>query len=83
MSTTRETTWANGDTASTWANGFGVWHSRVPVGPSAAHIARAAIRKELTERGEIGPGPLYLKRVPTGPGEVIDAVPGTVVYREA
>lgn len=40
----------------TWADGFGRWHARVTVGPTAARRAREAIRKEIVARGECGPG---------------------------
>lgn len=53
---------------SVWADGFGNWHARVPVTidepQRLAHHARAAIKRELVERGNGLPlGPLILKRV--------------------
>lgn len=41
----------------TWADGFGRWYAAVPGDhPSPRRLAREAIRRELEERGEIGPG---------------------------
>lgn len=64
----------------TWANGFGVWHARVPYTDDAAKLARSAIRTELRDRGETGR--VRVRYVPTGPGYVHDYVVGTVVYAE-
>lgn len=59
-----------------WANGFGVWHVRVPEGPSAAHIARKAIKDAINARQGEQITWLFLKRCPD-----LD-LPGSVVYRE-
>lgn len=67
-------------TVHTWANGYGIWHARVPEGPSAAHIARHAIRAELKARGDVGAG--YVIRLVKADPAICDAIPGTVVYRE-
>lgn len=67
----------------TWANGFGIWHARVPYTDDAEKAARAAIRTELAARGAVGKGyRVRVRYVPTGPGYVHDYVVGTVVYAE-
>lgn len=41
----------------TWADGFGRWYAAVPGDrPNPRRVAREAIRRELTARGEIGIG---------------------------
>lgn len=67
--------------ATTWANGYGTWHARVTDGPNAERQARAAIRSELRERGDIGPG--IRVRVERVTSELRpSSVAGTAVYRE-
>lgn len=51
-------------TVRTWADGFGRWYAEVPDTPHAAHVARAAIKAELSARDELGSAPLYLERAP-------------------
>jgi len=67
----------------TWANGFGVWHARVPYLDNAEKVARAAIRTQLRDSvGWTSPSRVRVQYVPTGPGHAYDYVVGTVVYRE-
>lgn len=74
----------NADTITTWANGFGVWHARVPAGARAQDIARAAIREELVARGAMGDRfMLRVKKLRTGPAQIHSTIAGTVVYSEA
>lgn len=62
-----------------WANGFGVWHARVPVTSDSRRVAQRAIRRELELRGAVGKG----YRVAIRPVSVDgDRVPGTVTYAE-
>lgn len=63
----------------TYADGFGTWHARVPSGPTARNRARYAIRRELTARGEVGPG--YRIRIELAPVWA-QHTDGTVTYRE-
>lgn len=62
----------------TWADGFGIWHARVPLTPDSRNVAQRAIRRELEARGALGEG--YRVRV----RQVADAarVRGTVTYAE-
>jgi hypothetical protein len=67
----------------TWANGYGVWHARVPHTDDAEKSARAAIRTEIVARDSVRKGyRVRLQYVPTGPGHAYDYVVNTVVYAE-
>jgi hypothetical protein len=65
----------------TWADGYGRWHASVSLahGPSAAHIARQAIREELRQRGETRTGAASFFRLI----RVGATGHGTVEFREA
>ena len=39
----------------TWADGYGVWHARVPNGPDAHKAAKRAILRELRQREKLTP----------------------------
>ena len=66
--------------ASTWANGFGVWHVRVPKGAaSPLTAAQDALRDELQARDANTAERFWVEpvRVPSLDDET------TIVYREA
>lgn len=78
------------DNVRTWANGFGTWHARVPIGPVQKHAAWGAIVAEHTQRDNRtfdaqrhARACMTVVEVPTGPGCAVDAEEGTVVYRES
>lgn len=53
----------------TWADGFGRWYASAPAGlppEQARAAARRAIRRELAQRGQIGPG--YRLKLEPAPG---------------
>ena len=55
-------------TVSTWADGFGRFYAAVPGDrPDPRRVARDAIRKELSARGEIGAG--HVVRIEPAPRE--------------
>jgi hypothetical protein len=66
----------------TWANGFGVWHVRVPRGAASPLIAaRRALRDELTARES--PSMPVAREIYMHPERVPDLdTADTVVYRE-
>lgn len=60
-----------------WADGYGIWHARVPRGPYSEDIARDMIRDELEGRSAISPSyRLLVEHVPEH--DTTD----TEVYRE-
>jgi hypothetical protein len=64
----------------TWANGFGIWHARVPVTSDSREVAHRAIHRELVARDEIRPSDghrLYIRPVADP-----DRIPFTVTYAE-
>lgn len=62
---------------STWADGFGRWHSTVKASPKQATIARNAIKRALQERGALGAGYSLMVELHEQDNEA-----GTVTYRE-
>lgn len=80
--------------ATTWADGFGVWHVRIDFPAPGydpdelrGHIDRLrrkagrAIRAELTVRSELGPG-WKVRLVPAGKAQTADGVTQSVTFRE-
>ena len=63
----------------TWANGYGVWHARVPATSDAHSVARRAIQREITARESTSLN--YQTRVVLAEDD-FNPQPGTVVYRE-
>lgn len=67
----------------TWADGFGRWYAAVPGDlANPRRTAREAIRRELADRGEIGPGAVV--RVEPAPDQWLTTDRASrPVYREA
>lgn len=63
----------------TWVDSDGVWHAAVTVTPYAAHVARAAIRAELSAHGCGDARPIILIRE----GYVSGSLCTRVEYAEA
>jgi hypothetical protein len=79
-----------GESTSTWADGFGTWHARVPAGPMQKAVAWEAIVAEHAQRDNRtfdaqrhARAYMAVVEVPTGTACAVACQEGTAVYRES